>query len=123
MKHKFSILERTLCWLCSAALLLAAVGCGKQANCVNGHSYEKQSEQAPGCTEAGSVVYIRSVCGDRRTEVLPATGHETGDWIMGENGTHYHICTVCGEKPTLPPTAMMKLPIFAPSAEPMTRRQ
>ena len=98
MKHKFSILERTLCWLCIAALLLAAVGCGKQANCVNGHSYEKQSEQAPGCTEAGSVVYICSVCGDRRTEVLPATGHETGDWIMGENGTHYHICTVCGEK-------------------------
>ena len=30
MKHKFSILERTLCWLCIAALLLAAVGCGKQ---------------------------------------------------------------------------------------------
>ena len=57
------------------------------------------------CTEAGSVTVTCTICGELvSTEVLPATGHTWGDWVVEkaatcfEDGLQSRLCAVCGEK-------------------------
>ncbi len=50
------------------------------------------------CKE-GVKTYTCTVCGETRTEAIPATGshNPTGDLLHNESG-HWHICSECGEK-------------------------
>lgn len=54
------------------------------------------------CTEAGEKTYTCDVCGETKTEAIPATGHK-GEWVVvkeateTESGLKKLVCTVCGE--------------------------
>ena len=57
------------------------------------------------CTEEGSKLYTCIVCGDSKTEVIPAAGHNySTEWTIDkeatttEEGSKSHHCTVCGDK-------------------------
>ena len=57
------------------------------------------------CTEEGSKLYTCIVCGDTKTEVIPAAGHNySTEWTIDkeatttEEGSKSHHCTVCGDK-------------------------
>ncbi len=57
------------------------------------------------CTDEGSKLYTCTVCGDTKTEVIPAAGHNySTEWTIDkeatttEEGSKSHHCTVCGEK-------------------------
>ena len=67
-----------------------------------GHAYEI-STTPPTCTEDGEVRYTCSVCGDVKSDALPAPGHDTID-VKGypatcktEGLSDGARCTVCGE--------------------------
>ena len=55
------------------------------------------------CTEAGEKTYTCDVCGETKTEAIPATGHK-GEWVVvkeateTETGLKKLVCTVCGER-------------------------
>lgn len=58
----------------------------------------------PTCTEDGFMRYYCPVCGfEHSREVLPATGHKSGNWQLvsaptgSENGEKQVFCAVCGE--------------------------
>ena len=54
------------------------------------------------CTEAGEKTYTCDVCGETKTEAIPAAGHK-GEWVVvkeateTETGLKKLVCTVCGE--------------------------
>ena len=57
------------------------------------------------CTEEGSKLCTCIVCGDTKTEVIPAAGHNySTEWTIDkeatttEEGSKSHHCTVCGDK-------------------------
>ena len=53
--------------------------------------------KAPDCTEEGEIVYTCTKCGETKTEVVPALGHNwTTEWSTDETH-HWHTCTRCGE--------------------------
>ena len=53
--------------------------------------------KAPDCTEEGEIVYTCTKCGETKTEVVPALGHDwTTEWSTDETH-HWHTCTRCGE--------------------------
>ncbi len=74
------------------------------------HEMTAYPEQAPTCGAEGHSAYWRcSVCwryfadeaGEQEitlaSTVIPATGEHTfGDWFSNNDGTHSHVCTVCG---------------------------
>ena len=52
-----------------------------------GHDYEEKVV-APTCTEPGYTVHTCSVCGDSYfTDLVPAIGHEWGEWTVTKAGT------------------------------------
>ena len=70
-----------------------------------GHSWSDWSESAAACTVDGSRTRSCSVCGERESEVIPATGHQHTEirdakaatcTEAGYSGDTY--CTDCGEK-------------------------
>lgn len=65
----------------------------------NGHSYEVVEENAPTCTENGDKTYECTVCGDRYSEDLDATGHSIEFEITAatctEGGYTTYFCS-CG---------------------------
>ena len=65
-------------------LVFVLVGCGK---CVHKWDEGKVTKEAT-CTEAGEKTFTCEKCGETKTEVIPAKGH---DYLDG-------VCTVCGEK-------------------------
>lgn len=66
------------------------------------HSYVSSVTLSPTCTTNGVKTYICN-CGDKYTEVIPATGHTIGDWQIDteptatENGLKVRKCTICNE--------------------------
>ena len=74
---------------------------GDETNAID-HNYQTEVVNAT-CTADGSVRAICSACGDVKTGVIPATGHQY------ENGS----CTACGEAEpaqTIKPTLTLKSP-------------
>ncbi len=64
------------------------------------HSYNSSVTTEPTCTEAG-VKTFRCVCGDTYTEIVPATGHMWGSWMVvtepteATDGLKVRVCNVC----------------------------
>lgn len=58
-------------------------------------------EKEADCTEAG-LKYRECACGEREEEIIPALGHNDGEWIVKdatctEDGLKQLVCTRCGE--------------------------
>ena len=75
------------------------------------HTYEVTDSTDATCTEAGSVTYTCSVCGDTYTEETDLAEHtyevtETTDATCTEDGSTTYTCSVCGDtyKETIPAT-------------------
>ena len=57
----------------------------------------------PTCTEDGVKTYTCSLCGETRTEPVPATGHTSDEGVVTteptctEDGVKTYTCTVCGQ--------------------------
>ena len=75
------------------------------------HTYEVTDSTAATCTEAGSVTYTCSVCGDTYTEETDLAEHtyevtETTDATCTEDGSTTYTCSVCGDtyEETIPAT-------------------
>jgi len=49
------------------------------------------------CTENGVMTYTCSKCGETKTEVIPA-GHSWETVWSHDSASHWHECSVCGEK-------------------------
>ena len=67
------------------------------------HSYTESITKQPTCTESGIKTFTCSICGDSRTEEIPAAGHSfSADWTIDEEatcakeGSKSHHCSVCG---------------------------
>lgn len=66
------------------------------------HTYEVTDSTDATCTEAGSVTYTCSVCGDTYTEETDLAEHtyevtETTDATCTEDGSTTYTCSVCGD--------------------------
>ena len=48
------------------------------------------------CDEDGVKLYTCSSCGDTKTEVIPATGHTYGEWVLEDEDNHKKECS-CGD--------------------------
>ena len=75
------------------------------------HTYEVTDSTDATCTEAGSVTYTCSVCGDTYTEETDLAEHtyevtETMDATCTEDGSTTYTCSVCGDtyEETIPAT-------------------
>ena len=75
------------------------------------HTYEVTDSTDATCTEAGSVTYTCSVCGDTYTEETDLIDHtyevtETTDATCTEDGSTTYTCSVCGDtyEETIPAT-------------------
>lgn len=75
------------------------------------HTYEVTDSTDATCTEAGSVTYTCSVCGDTYTEETDLAEHtyevtETTDATCTEDGSTTYTCSVCGDtyEETIPAT-------------------
>ena len=67
------------------------------------HNYTESITKQPTCTESGIKTFTCSICGDSRTEEIPAAGHSfSADWTIDEEatcakeGSKSHHCSVCG---------------------------
>ena len=62
--------------------------------------------KAADCTNAGVKTYTCTVCGETKTESIPAAGHKFGDWkttkeaTEDEEGSQTRTCSVCGATET-----------------------
>ena len=67
------------------------------------HRFVLTDTQAPACTESGSKTYVCEYCGTKRTESLPALGHDYGSWNIETKRTclqrekQVHTCNRCGK--------------------------
>ncbi len=48
--------------------------------------------QPPSCEEDGMRTFTCTVCGAEKTEPIPATGHDYGDWAPADENRHQRIC-------------------------------
>ena len=64
-----------------------------------GHDYSIKAQTPATCENDGTIEYICTRCGDSYTEILPALGHDYGEWITdipaeeGKEGHRYMVCT------------------------------
>ena len=65
------------------------------------HNWQVDSETAPTCTKSGAIYYSCTLCGDQKTETVPALGH---DYTVEsevpatclDGGSVTYICSRCG---------------------------
>ena len=68
-----------------------------------GHNYELTEEKEATCTEDGYRLYTCASCKDTYKDVINATGHDEGEWVVTkeagktEDGVRSLICTKCNE--------------------------
>ena len=60
------------------------------------HNYQQTAAQAATCTQAGSVTYTCTDCGESYTETIPALGHDYA--ATDDDGDTIYTCTRCGER-------------------------
>ncbi|EET61253.1 fibronectin type III domain protein [Marvinbryantia formatexigens DSM 14469] len=80
--------------------------CGKEYGPLGSHQYSASAtiEKNATCTAAGTKAYSCTVCGAKKQESIPATGHQYENPKLEKNatctaaGTKAYSCTVCGAK-------------------------
>ena len=66
------------------------------------HDFRPSKDVPPTCTKAGQHEFVCSVCGDKKVETVPATGHKFGKWVEQKKptcidpGEKVRQCSVCG---------------------------
>ena len=60
------------------------------------HNYQQTAAQTATCTQAGSVTYTCTDCGESYTETIPALGHDYA--ATDDDGDTIYTCTRCGER-------------------------
>ena len=94
--------ETAVCSVCGERTTRTAGG----TKLVHVHSYAESVTTAPTCTTDGVKTFACS-CGSSYTEVIPATGHQFGDYSYNNDattsadGTKTRYCSVCGETETV----------------------
>lgn len=64
------------------------------------HQYDEGTVTAePTCTADGVMTYTCTVCGETKTEPIPAAGHRFGEDWHYDTANHWQVCT-CGETGT-----------------------
>lgn len=85
-----------------------------------GHNMVEAERVEPTCTEDGYVLSVCSICGEEEKEVLTATGHDDGQWVVVKDASFFGTgekqlqCTIDGaviETQTIDATS--PLPIWA----------
>lgn len=79
---------------------------------IGGHSWGEWESSAASCLEDGEKTRVCSVCGEKQSEVIPAVGSHSGEFVVtvpptcGKAGVKARHCTVCGadETQTIPAT-------------------
>lgn len=66
------------------------------------HKFDKKELlSAATCTVNGKYKYTCSICGDTKTEIIPASGHHPGEWIydvrptITKEGLKHNVCDDC----------------------------
>ena len=72
------------------------------STCENGqHSYNITVNEQPTCTDEGTRTLVCSVCGDTKTESIPALGHNYVETVVAPTyetgGYTLHECSRCGD--------------------------
>lgn len=100
-RHLIKIYKLRISHLLCFILLLYGIGntAAAQERCADGaHQYEVTVLQNASEEADGERAYTCTICGDYYIEVIPATGHIWGDWIVGkeatclEDGYRYRDC-------------------------------
>lgn len=69
---------------------------------IHNHSYTEKITKQPTCTATGEKTLTCSICGETKTETIPATGHNYTEKIVAptlkEQGYTLHKCSVCGDE-------------------------
>ena len=95
---------------CTTVGYTAGVYCNDCESYISGHEVIDMIEHswndgvettAPGCETTGVMTYTCSVCGETKTESIPATGHTMGEGVVVDatceaDGSKTYTCTVCG---------------------------
>ena len=76
------------------------------------HDFKPDGEIAPTCTQPGKRLFVCSVCGAKKEEPIPATGHQLGAAAVSvypgcvSEGISERKCSLCGEtvQTPIPPT-------------------
>ncbi len=76
------------------------------------HDFKPDGEVAPTCTQPGKRLFVCSVCGAKKEEPIPATGHKLGAAAVSvypgcvSEGISERKCSLCGEtvQTPIPPT-------------------
>ena len=74
---------------------------------------DNEAAAAATCTENGKKIYKCDKCGDTKEEIIPALGHDWGEWTVtvpatvSSDGEEERTCARCGETETRP---ISKLP-------------
>ncbi len=85
----------------SAGVFLAS--CNKTSPCANGHSWGEYQIVEATCTEKGTKTRTCSVCQAKEEEILPALGHNWGNWTLvypatcETGGQETRSCLRCGD--------------------------
>ena len=78
--------------------------CGARQNetviAAAGHKYGDWTVTSGSCTAGGTKQRICSVCGNKETASVPATGHSWGSWVSA-GGSSVMTCGNCGETKTI----------------------
>ena len=91
-----------------------------------GHQWnDGEATAAPTCAKAGTMTYTCTVCGETKTEELPATGKHTWgqekvtlEATCTEAGAKTYTCSVCGQVKTEALPALGHDPVVAEGKEP-----
>lgn len=66
------------------------------------HNYSEKITKHPTCTSTGEKTLTCSICGESKTETIPATGHSYTETVVAptttEQGYTLHKCSVCGDE-------------------------
>ena len=79
----------------------ACSGCDERVN-EAAHEWDKGAvTKQPTCTEEGVMTYKCTVCGYEKTEAIEKIAHDYAEVWSKDETSHWHECTVCGDKADL----------------------
>lgn len=62
------------------------------------HDWQIETQTSATCNRDGTIVYRCALCGETKTEILPALGHTPDDIWHSDDTRHWHLCLRCNEE-------------------------